>query len=372
LVVRSTVGPLVSMTEVMRRLADGDKTVQVPSLGRKDEIGNMAQAVAVFKDNAVEKVRLEAEQAEQERLTKEREHQAEEEKRAQEQHAQEQRQRELMELGERFQANVKSISEMATTAAQDMQTTAQSMADTTEETGHKSAAVAAASEQATANVQTVASVTEELSGSIQEIGRQVDHSSKIAQQAVQAVDATTGTVQGLNEAALRIGQIVKLINDIAEQTNLLALNATIEAARAGDAGKGFAVVASEVKSLATQTAKATEEISTQITNMQGVTTDTVAAIGVIGRVIGEIKEVSTAIASAVEEQNAATQEIARNVQEAAAGTQDVTVNIDLVRGSVTETGTAAGQVLEAAGELSRQSETLRSEVGGFLDGLRAA
>ena len=274
-------------------------------------------------------------------------------------------------LADNFEANVKGIVESVSSSATEMQGSAQSMSSTAEETSRQSTAVAAASEEASTNVQTVASAAEELSNSVEEVGRQVGQSNKIAQNAVEEAQRTNDKVQGLAEAAQKIGEVVNLINDIASQTNLLALNATIEAARAGEAGKGFAVVASEVKSLANQTAKATEEIAAQIGAIQAATTDAVSAIQGIGSTIGEISEISTAIATAVEQQSAATKEIAANVQQAAAGTQEVSENISGVTQAASETGEAAGQVLGAAQELSKQSEALREQVDSFLIEVRA-
>jgi methyl-accepting chemotaxis protein len=261
---------------------------------------------------------------------------------------------------------VKDVVGIVASAASEMEASAQSMSATAEETNRQSTAVAAASEQAATNVQTVASAAEELSASIREIQQQMTNSARIAQQAVEQVDRTDTTVTGLVQAADKIGEVVNLISDIASQTNLLALNATIEAARAGEAGKGFAVVASEVKNLANQTAKATEEIGQQIAAMQTATGESVQAIRGIGETIKQISEVTTTVASAVEEQGAATQEISRNVQQAAAGTQEVSSNITGVSQAATQTGTAAGQVLNAARELAQQGQQLNTEIDGFL------
>ena len=258
------------------------------------------------------------------------------------------------------------------TAAGELQATAQSMSSTAEETQRQATAVAAASEQASTNVQTVASAAEELSSSIAEISRQVSESTKIASQAVEDTARTNDKVQALADTAQKIGDVVKLINDIAGQTNLLALNATIEAARAGEAGKGFAVVASEVKSLANQTAKATEEIASQVGTIQNATGDAVIAIQGISGTIGRVNEIATTIASAVEEQGAATQEIARNVQQAAKGTNDVSTNIAGVTRAADQTGSAASQVQNSAAALARQGDALRVEVDGFLTAIRAA
>ncbi len=348
------ISPIRSIVAGLRELADGKLDGEIFGLDRRDEIGEIAQSMQVFKQNAQEVERLKAEQLQ-------REEQALADKRIA-----------MNELADRFQASVGGIVSTVSSAATEMQTTAQAMASTAEETSHQASAVAAASEQASSNVQTVASAAEELSGSVNEISRQVAQSTSIAGKAVSEADKTNLAVQGLAEAAQRIGAVVELINQIASQTNLLALNATIEAARAGDAGKGFAVVASEVKSLANETAKATEEISAQIQAMQGATADAVKAIQGIGSIIAEISEITTTIASAVEEQGAATQEIARNVQQASQGTQEVSSNISGVTQAAGETGAAASQVLGAAGELARQGDRLQGEVEKFLVAVRAA
>jgi methyl-accepting chemotaxis protein len=350
---RSIANPIAGMTSAMIALAGGNKTVQIPGVGRRDEIGDMAGAVQVFKDNMIKADELAAEQrAEQERKEK--------------------RQQAIEGFVRTFDQSVSSSLDTLASASTELQSTAQSMSATAEETSRQATAVAAASEQASTNVQTVASAAEELSSSIAEISRQVAESSRIAGQAVEDAGRTNAQVQALAEAAQKIGDVVQLINDIAAQTNLLALNATIEAARAGEAGKGFAVVASEVKSLATQTAKATEDISGQIKAIQGATDDSVKAIEGITGTIARINEIATTIASAVEEQGAATKEIARNVQQASAGTAEVSSNIAGVTQAATDTGSASTQVLGAAGDLSKQGEMLRKEVGEFLANIRAA
>lgn len=354
LVVLAVTRNLTGMTAAMGRLAGGDTASEVPALNRRDEIGAMAKAVQVFKDNMIATERMRGEQEELKR-------QAGIDKKAA-----------LNSLADEFESTVKEIVETVSSAANELQATAQSMAGTADAASVRTTAVAAASEEASSNVQTVAAATEELSASVSEIGRQVDESSKIARGAVQEAERTNAQMHELSEAAQRIGDVVKLINDIASQTNLLALNATIEAARAGEAGKGFAVVASEVKNLATQTARATEEISSKIAEMQTVTNGSVEAIGAIGRTIASLNDIAANISMAVGEQLAATGEIANNVQQAAAGTQEVTTNIVEVTQAASETGAAASQVLSAAGELARQSGSLQSNVADFIARVRAA
>jgi methyl-accepting chemotaxis protein len=345
--------PIRKMTDAMGKLAAHDLTTTIEGVGRKDEVGQMADAVQVFKNSMIESDRLKAEQEAA--------------------HAkQQERTKKLDELTRGFETSVGGVVQAVSSQATQMESSAQSMSATAEETTKQASAVAAASEQSSANVQTVASATEELSSSISEIGRQVSHSSQIAATAVSEASKANDMVQGLVSASQKIGEIVALINDIADQTNLLALNATIEAARAGEAGKGFAVVAAEVKNLATQTSKATEDISAQITGVQGATQDAVRAIGSISKTIGEIDQIATAIAAAVEEQGAATQEIARNVEEAAKGTQEVSSNIGGVTEAANGTGAAASQVLTAAQALTGQSTHLRDLVQDFLAGVKAA
>ncbi len=350
---RSIVGPVTGMTSVMAKLAGGDKSVEIPARDSRDEIGEMARAVDVFKQSMLRADELAAEQrTEQERK--------------------EQRQAAIEEYIGHFDSSVRESLEALASASTEMRATAESMTGTADQTSRQATAVAAASEQASANVQTVAASTEEMSSSIAEISRQVEQSTLVTRKAVEEARQTTATMEGLAGAAQKIGEVVQLIQDIASQTNLLALNATIEAARAGDAGKGFAVVASEVKSLATQTGKATEEIGGQITAIQAATGQAVAAMKSIDSTIGEISEISTTIAAAMEEQGAATREITRNTQEAARGTQDVSSNIGGVTLAASETGAAAAQVLGSSSELGKQAETLRSEVDDFLTKIRAA
>jgi methyl-accepting chemotaxis protein len=346
--------PITGLTGVMKRLANGDNGVDIPSVKRRDEIGDMARTVEVFKRNAIEMEQMEAEKV------------------AQEKRAQEEKRAAMHQLADDFEANVSGIVDSVSSQSTEMRASAETLSSTAEETSRQASAVAAATEQATAAVQTVASATEEMSASIGEINRQVGESVEIVSRATNEAERTNETVKGLAEAADKIGEIVNLISEIAEQTNLLALNATIEAARAGEAGKGFAVVASEVKSLANQTAKATEEIASQISNMQTVSGDAVQAIGSISATIGEISEIAQTISSAVAEQGTSTQEIAANTQQAASGTQEVSSNIVGVTQAATETGAAAQQVLSSADELSKQSETLRGEVNGFLAKVRSA
>jgi len=349
---RRVTGPILSMTGAMRRLADHDMATIIPGVGRSDEIGAMASAVQVFKENMIKAAEAqEREQADQ--LARERRTAA------------------IEDLTGGFDKAAASVLASVATAASQMKVTAESMQSTVEETSRRATIVASAAEEASTNVQTVASAAEELTSSITEISRQVTESTVISRDAVEQVQATIARIESLSDAAQKVGDVVKLVNDIASQTNLLALNATIEAARAGEAGKGFAVVASEVKSLANQTAKATEEIAAQIANIQNATADTVSSVQGIGSTISRVDEIATTIASAVEEQGAATREIARNVQQAATGAREVTTNIAGVDRASAETGVAATQVLGAAGELSQKSEILSGEVESFLARIKA-
>jgi len=349
---RNVLRRLLSLQQAMRRIAEGELDAEVAGEAAKDEIGEMARALAVFKQNAVEASRLSAEQK-VEQQQKEMRHQT------------------VEGYIHAFEGSIGEILETVSSASGELQTTAQSMSVTAEETERQSTAVAVASEEASTNVQTVATAAEELSSSIAEISRQIMESTRITAQAVDETDRTNEQIKGLASAAQSIGEVVKLISDIAGQTNLLALNATIEAARAGEAGKGFAVVASEVKSLASQTAKATEEIGSKIAEMQTATAQSVDAVHSIAQTMARINEIATTIASAVEEQSAATQEIARNVQQTSAATTEVSSNIVGVSKAANDTGAASTQVLQAADELSKQSGVLRGQVDDFLGKIRA-
>ncbi|HXP95889.1 MAG TPA: methyl-accepting chemotaxis protein [Telmatospirillum sp.] len=344
--------PIDAMTKAMGAIASGHLATTVPARQRDDEIGEMAQAVQVFKDNALRMEQMQKEQAEIK------------------QRAEQERRDAMDQLAERFEASVSSVVEGISSAAGDMKQTAEVMARAADATSQTTSAAVEAAETASGNVQSVAAAAEQLSNSIGEISRQVSRSAEIATSAVEEAQRTNQMVQGLAEAAQKIGEVICLINNIAEQTNLLALNATIEAARAGDAGKGFAVVAGEVKHLATQTAKATEEISAQVVNVQSATQTAVKAILGIADTIGQIDQIAATITTAVEIQGTTTQEIARNVQLAAAGTRNVTGNITTVSNTAGETGLAASQVLEAAASLTTKSVHLRDQVNDFLTNVR--
>jgi methyl-accepting chemotaxis protein len=347
--------PMRALTGSMDELAGGNFSVVLPGLGRKDEVGGIAGAVEKFKVVAEQKARDEAEA-----------------KRRQDEIAARERKAEMVKLADAFESAVGEIVETVSSAATELEASATTLTATATRSQEVTTTVAAASEQASANVQSVATATEELSSSVNEISRQVQESARMANEAVDQARVTNDRVSELSKAAARIGDVVELINTIAGQTNLLALNATIEAARAGEAGRGFAVVASEVKALAEQTAKATGEISQQITGIQGATQESVTAIKEISGTIERLSEISSTIAAAVEEQGAATQEISRNVQQAAQGTQQVSSNITDVQHGASETGTASSQVLSAAQMLSGDSNRLKAEVGKFLDTVRAA
>jgi methyl-accepting chemotaxis protein len=362
-IARGIANPIVNITGVMGVLADGNLEVDIPSTDQADEVGDMAAAVLVFKDNGIENKRL-AEESEQNRKDTE----AREVRERQEADA---KLKFLTEVTSDFEARISGIVETVAGASTELLASSNAMSSTANETNEQSLAVAAAAEEASNNVQTVASAAEELSSSIDEITRQVTKSSSMAGSAVEEAQSSHDTIEGLVNSAKQIGEVVGLITDIAEQTNLLALNATIEAARAGEAGKGFAVVAAEVKNLANQTTKATEQIGAQIGAIQSATENAASSIEGIGNTIGEVSDVTTNIASAVEEQSSATQEIARNVEQAANGTSEVSSNITGVTQAAAETGTAATEIQSAAADLSKQSEALRTEVDGFLDKIRS-
>ena len=353
LLVRSLSRPISAMTQAMSRLADGDTSVQVPSVGRGDEVGAMAAAVQVFKDNAIRNAELAATA----------------EKDAAERAARADR---LSEATEGFSRDIGAVLEQVTGAARQLQGTSGSLTSTAQETSERASSVASSSERASQNVETVAAASEELGASIQEITRQVKQQRELAGEAAEDAKASDAEVRRLAESAQKIGEVVGLITDIAEQTNLLALNATIEAARAGEAGKGFAVVASEVKSLASQTAKATEQISKDIEAIQSQTSATVNSIDVIGQRIGSITEIATAVATAVEEQAAATQEISRNVQSAASGARDVNENISGVTEAASGLDRSSSELADASQVLTTQSEELQRFVTRFVEDVRAA
>lgn len=346
--------PIARLKSVMEAFANNDLKHDVPGANRRDELGDMARTVEVFKINALEVARMRSDQE------------------ATELRAVQQRKSDMHKLAGEFEGAVGEIIQTVSSAATELEASANSLTSTAGRTEQLSIAVSAAAEEASTNVQSVASASEEMSSSVNEISRQVQESARIAGDAVAQAEKTNARVNELSESAKKIGDVVKLISTIAEQTNLLALNATIEAARAGEAGRGFAVVASEVKALAEQTSKATGEIGQQITAIQTATEGSVMAIKEISTTIGRISEISSTIAAAVEEQGAATREISRNVQQAAQGTTEVASNIaDVQRGS-SETGSASSQVLSSAQSLSVESSRLKMEVQAFLATVRAA
>jgi methyl-accepting chemotaxis protein len=345
--------PIAHLNRAMEKMAKGDLDIEVPGAGRGDEIGDMAKTITVIRENAAaEAVRREEEAKKEEAARAGRAN--------------------TQSLADKFETAVGAIVETVSSAATELEASAGTLTRSAETTQQLTTIVAEASEEASTNVQSVASATEQMSGSISEISRQVQESSRIAGDAVKQAEKTDARITALSEAAGRIGDVVKLITAIAEQTNLLALNATIEAARAGEAGKGFAVVAQEVKALASQTAKATDEIGTQIKGMQSATQESVSAIKEIGGTIGRISEIAATIAAAVEEQGAATKEIARNVQQASQGTTQVASNITDVNRGAAETGAASSQVLTSARSLASESNRLKLEMTKFLETVRAA
>jgi methyl-accepting chemotaxis protein len=350
---RGVVRRLVRLQNSMKSIAAGDLDVEIATSG-SDEIADMAEALQVFKGKMLESNRLRAERSETEKQ------------------ARAQRRAEMRKLADEFEAAVGEIVRTVSSAAMELEASATTLTRNAEETQLLSGRVEAASEEASSNVKSVAVATEEMAASITEISRQVQESNRIASEAVKQAEVTDARINELSKAALRIGDVVNLITTIAEQTNLLALNATIEAARAGESGRGFAVVAQEVKALAAQTAKATNEISSQIAGMQVATEDSVLAIKQIGTTIGRISEIAAMIAASVDQQGGATQEIARNVEQAAQGTSEVATNIVDVNKGARGTGSASARVLSSAQSLSGESNRLKLEVGRFLDTVRAA
>lgn len=350
---RRTVNPIVEMQGVVTYLADAKYDIEIPHRDRADEIGDMARAVLVFKENGIANAQMQAE-------------------RAQAQLEREKRQQEVDRLIGSFETLTGELVESLSSSSTELEAAANTLTSTAEATGQTSVVVANTSQNVSDNVQSTAAATEEITLSVNEISRQVQEASRVAQTAVVQAQETDASIQNLSQAATRIGDIVKLITAVAEQTNLLALNATIEAARAGEAGRGFAVVASEVKALASQTAKATDEIGAQIIGMQTATQNSVATIKEINTTINLMSEISSTIAAAVEEQGAATQEIARNIQQVAQLSGEVAHNIGDVSRGASETGAASEQVLSTARMLSGDSTRLKSEVHKFLADVRAA
>lgn len=353
LLLASLVTPIRRMTEIMGRLSHGDTSVSIAYLDRPDEVGAMACAIEIFKQNAID----------MESLRQERETALA--RTADERHAM------MVVLADRFETSVMGIVKTVSSSAVQLQATAQSLSDGAHKSGSRASSVSAASERSSRNVQTVATAAEELSASIADISHQVTQAAEISSTAAQEASLANGMVEGLSQAAERIGAVVSLINDIASQTNLLALNATIEAARAGDAGKGFAVVAGEVKDLANQTARATGEIAGQITTVQDETDKAVQAIKGVGAIIEKVREISGGIAAAVEEQGAATKEIARTVEEVAQGAQEVSSNVADITDSALSIVGASDQLLSAATDLAANSANLRQEVAEFLTEIRS-
>ncbi|HEX2654350.1 MAG TPA: HAMP domain-containing methyl-accepting chemotaxis protein, partial [Xanthobacteraceae bacterium] len=354
LIARTISRPMSVITQRINQLADGNLDIDIPLTDRPDEIGDIAKAVQVFKDHAIQVREFETNQ-------QEAEERAEQEKKA------------LMQgMADDFEKVVGTIIRSISSASTELQVTAQTMNSVAGETNKQSTAVAAASEQASTNVKTVAEATEELAHSIAEISNKVAATARIAQQAADDADQTAEKIKRQSQAAQKIGEVVELINQIASQTNLLALNATIEAARAGEAGKGFAVVAAEVKLLAEQTGKATSEIAGQVGDIQSSTNDSAAAIETITHTVKELNSIAGAIADAINQQGGATQQIAQSVQQASRGTLEVSANISKVSDTANASNAAATEVLTSATELSQQSELLRSEVSKFLHSIRAA
>ncbi|MEJ1157836.1 methyl-accepting chemotaxis protein [Prosthecomicrobium sp. N25] len=352
-VLKGVIGPIEAMTESMAQLSRGNLAVEIPGAKETNEIGRMAAAVAVFKENGLARERLEREQAEERALS-------------------DRRAAAVDRLVRDFDKAMGAIVGAVSSAATELEASAQSLTAGAEETSNQSTAVSAASEEASSNVRTVAAAAEALAGSVEDISRQVSHSTRIAATAVAEAQGTVDLMRQLSAGAQKIGEIVDLIGNVAGQTNLLALNATIEAARAGEAGRGFAVVAAEVKGLADQTAKASAQIAQQIAEIQGSTSRAETAIGSVSATIQQMNEIAGGIAASVDRQATTTQEIARNVQQASVGTSEVSLNISGVTRAAEETSAGAGQVLGASGELARQADRLKREVATFLDAVRAA
>jgi len=353
-VATSITKPVKAMTDAMGTLADGDTSVEIPAQGQKDQIGEMAEAVQVFKDNMIENERMRSEQEEAKKR------------------AEEERRKAMLELADSFESQLGGSISSVITAAEELEATSQSMTSMAEQTSGQAMAVSSAANEASTNVQSVASAAEELTTSINEIAQQIQKTDEGTRSATASVNSTKITMDKLTDTVEKIGSVATVITDIAEQTNLLALNATIEAARAGEAGKGFAVVANEVKALATETAKATQEITDIIKEVQSQTKETSHAVDDIANIINEVTQATSSVSAAVEEQNSATNEISRSVQEASTGTNEVTKNITDVSTAADESGKAAGEVLNVAKDLSERSMHMQKEIGKFLDNVRAA
>ena len=346
--------PIAKITAAMQRVSGGRLDTEIPFAGKRNELGDMAGALATFRDNLAETERMRADQV-----------------KAEERNA-EKMKAERFAIADQFDSKMGALANSFVQASGEIAESARNLSATAEETSRQAQSVASAAEEASTNVQTVASGTEELSASIREISSQVSHSAKVASDAANEAEVSSKKVSDLATAADQIGEVVELITNIAEQTNLLALNATIEAARAGESGKGFAVVAAEVKGLATQTARATEEIGQKISEIQSATTGTVESIALIVKTIDDIREASQAISAAVEQQDAATNEIAANTQQAASGTGEVTRNIEGVGSAAEMTGAASTQMMNLSSQLNEQSNILQQEVSDFVKTLRMA